>query len=210
MRCWQIPGLIAFLVLFSACSEEVGNELRDRAEAGDSAAQYALGLMYEEGRVEPQDYGEAARWYRMAAEQGDVGSQVALGSLYEQGLGVTRNAAEAAKWYKMAGEQGHAGAQVTLAVMHAEESTQKISIRKCGLNPHRPRRGRSRLRTQTGSLNKIMTNMSMILLRARVLGGSTTSLVGERFQRRSQSRCGRYAGSAEALFAGAVDDERGR
>ena len=44
-------------------------EFRALAEQGDAGAQNNLGFMYSEGKGVPQDYAEAARWYRMAAEQ---------------------------------------------------------------------------------------------------------------------------------------------
>ena len=47
-------------------------DLRARAEAGDASAQYNLGLMHAEGRGVPQDFAEAATWYRKAAEQGEA------------------------------------------------------------------------------------------------------------------------------------------
>jgi len=42
------------------------------AERGDAEAQDILGNMYYNGQGVPQDYKEAARWYRKAAEQGDA------------------------------------------------------------------------------------------------------------------------------------------
>ena len=41
------------------------------AEQGVAAAQSYLGFMFETGRGVPQNYTEAAMWYRRAAEQGD-------------------------------------------------------------------------------------------------------------------------------------------
>jgi uncharacterized protein len=41
------------------------------AEQGVAAAQSYLGFMFETGRGAPQNYTEAAMWYRRAAEQGD-------------------------------------------------------------------------------------------------------------------------------------------
>jgi len=43
-------------------------EWRPLAEAGDATAQFILGGMYAKGQGVPQDYGEAAKWYRKAAE----------------------------------------------------------------------------------------------------------------------------------------------
>ena len=39
------------------------------AERGDVHAQFYLGRMYREGEGVPQDYAEAANWYRLAAYQ---------------------------------------------------------------------------------------------------------------------------------------------
>ena len=39
------------------------------AVQGAAAAQFDLGLMYENGQGVPQDYAEAVKWYRLAAEQ---------------------------------------------------------------------------------------------------------------------------------------------
>ena len=81
----------------------------------------ALPSYYEQGqRCVPQNYAEAAKWYRKAAEQGDALAQLSLGSLYEQGQGVPQNYAEAAKWYRKAAEQGDALAQLSLGSLYEQ------------------------------------------------------------------------------------------
>ena len=40
------------------------------AEQGDAAAQFNLGVMYNNGRGVLKDEAEAVRWYRLAADQG--------------------------------------------------------------------------------------------------------------------------------------------
>jgi TPR repeat protein len=55
--------------------------------AGDAAAQFNLGVMYENGEGAPQDYAAALTWYRSAADQGHAGAHCNLGVFYEQGLG---------------------------------------------------------------------------------------------------------------------------
>ena len=50
----------------------------------------------------PQDYAEAARWYRRAAEQGDAQAQYNLGLAYARGEGVTQNPVEAHMWFNLA------------------------------------------------------------------------------------------------------------
>jgi len=67
----------------------------------------------------PQDYSEAARWYKLAAEQGHREAEFNLGLMYAAGDGVTRDDREAARWYRLAAEQGLAEAQFNLAAFYA-------------------------------------------------------------------------------------------
>jgi hypothetical protein len=71
------------------------------AEQGEPSAQSYLGFMFETGRGVPQNYTEAAMWYRRAAEQGDSLAQYSLGLLYDKGQGVPRNIVEANKWLNL-------------------------------------------------------------------------------------------------------------
>jgi len=89
--------------------------LRARAEAGDANAQYEVGAKYYKGDVFPQDYSQAARWFRKAAEQGHPTSQFNLGYLYEHGEGVAQDYVQAVHWYWKAADQGFAPAQSNLA-----------------------------------------------------------------------------------------------
>jgi hypothetical protein len=75
--------------------------------------------MYAEGLGVPQDFQEAAKWYRLAAEQGFVDAQF-LGRIYAEGRGVPQDFQEAAKWYCLAAEQGDAAAQFNLGRMYAD------------------------------------------------------------------------------------------
>ena len=86
---------------------------------GDAAAQMKLGDVYANGHGVPQDYGEAARWYRLAADQGYAAAQIALGLVYYIGLGVPKDDEEAARWYRLAAEQGDAKAQRRLGDMYS-------------------------------------------------------------------------------------------
>lgn len=93
---------------------------RQAAERGDSVAQGRLGYLYMNGKGVPQNYGEAARWYRKAAEQGHAGGAYWLGYLCETGQGVQQSSGEAAKWYRRAAEQGDAEAQKRLALLYLQ------------------------------------------------------------------------------------------
>ena len=46
-------------------------EIREDAAAGDRHAQYALGLIYAEGRGIPEDPAQALYWLSLAVDQGD-------------------------------------------------------------------------------------------------------------------------------------------
>jgi TPR repeat protein len=71
------------------------------AQRGEPAAQSYLGFMFETGRGVPQNYTEAAMWYRRAAEQGDSLAQYSLGLLYDKGQGVPQDIVEASKWLNL-------------------------------------------------------------------------------------------------------------
>ena len=62
------------------------------ATAGDTKAQFDLGVCYTEGNGVPEDYAEALKWFRKAADQGNPIAQYNLGLLYVQGRG------RAGKW----------------------------------------------------------------------------------------------------------------
>jgi uncharacterized protein len=81
------------------------------ARLGDSAAQYRLGKIYDEGRDVPKDEPRAMTWYRLAAEHGIPDAQCAVGLMYAQGRGTPRDDAEAVKWIALAADQGHPEAQ---------------------------------------------------------------------------------------------------
>ncbi len=88
------------------------------ARGGDSAAQIALGLLYENGYGVARDYARAVAWYQHAAEQGDAKGQYELGMKYLKGQGVARDADEALRWLRAAAEQGLPEAQYELGLFY--------------------------------------------------------------------------------------------
>ena len=95
-------------------------ELRPLAEKGDAQAQFKLGFMYDRGNGVPQDFQEAASWYRKAAEQGNAPAQFYLGQIYDLGKGVEQDYKEAAIWYSKAAEQKEALAQLNLGFLYEQ------------------------------------------------------------------------------------------
>ena len=47
----------------------------NRADAGDSIAQYEMALRYADGEGVPQDYREAMAWFAKAAANGNANAQ---------------------------------------------------------------------------------------------------------------------------------------
>jgi len=75
--------------------------LVDATEQGDAEAQYNLGVMYYSGEGVPEDYTEAAKWFRKAAEQGHAEAQYNLGVMYDSGDGVPKDDVEAYAWLSL-------------------------------------------------------------------------------------------------------------
>ena len=86
--------------------------------ARGASAQALLANMYYFVQGVPQDYAEAARWYRFAAEQGDVEAQRLLGIMHYFGQGMRRTMLRRARWYRLAAEQGNADAQTRLGLLY--------------------------------------------------------------------------------------------
>jgi uncharacterized protein len=102
-------------------------QVRKQGERGDISAQFALGFMYQNGKVlgVPQDYTEAARWYRMAADQGDYAAMHELGLMYFDGKGVPQDYATAYMWLDLAAARSPA--QETNAAEARDEIARKMT-----------------------------------------------------------------------------------
>ena len=109
-------------------------ELRKSAEAGDTSAQYRLGLLYGEGNGIPQDSLQAKEWFEMAAMQGHAGAQLHLGMLYLDGNGAPQSAQMALVWFSRAAEQEEGWRlRNSGGCMHeGEECSRTLSRPTCG------------------------------------------------------------------------------
>ncbi|MFQ5959499.1 MAG: peptidoglycan-binding protein, partial [Alphaproteobacteria bacterium] len=83
---------------------------RPLAEAGLADAQFALGVMHQNGEGGVRDYRQAAIWYAKASEQGHTDAQFNLGTMYRYGIGLTQNLVEAYALFDLAAASGHAEA----------------------------------------------------------------------------------------------------
>ena len=116
--------------------------VRNTANRNTAKAEYMLGLAYSYGEGVPQNYVEAASWYRRAADKGDAGAQSDLGELYlnggvlkekdgsegknqplvrDNGGGIfQKDYGLAAFWLRKAAEQGDSGAQNDLGLLYED------------------------------------------------------------------------------------------
>lgn len=115
-RHWFVALLPPLLIMWNIWGlkfekKRIISTMKQQAASGNAGAQYGLGGLYFDGLGVPQDYAQAAFWYRKAAEQGDLGAQYKLGVLYCYGVAVTQDYAQAAAWFRKATEQADAVAQ---------------------------------------------------------------------------------------------------
>jgi hypothetical protein len=118
---WHIIAALFGMLCFFSGETWAGADLltlQSCAPKGDAYCQWDLADRYIHGRGVPQDYAEAALWYRKSAEQGQKNSQLDLAILYLDGCGVPQSAEEAVKWMRKAANQGHTPAQGRLADLY--------------------------------------------------------------------------------------------
>jgi TPR repeat protein len=87
-------------------AEELVDELRRKADQGDTDAMVDYGILLERGDGVPQDLFEARRRYRQAAGRGNLRGMVNLGSFLVTGRGGRRDQKEAQGWFRRAAEAG--------------------------------------------------------------------------------------------------------
>src|SRR5262245_58025868 len=103
MKASQLAS--ARLLLFFACVVQVCGqpneadhklfeEVKTKAEMGDTEAQFCVGFCYENGKGTTQSAVDAVKWYRKAATQGLPVAQFYLGLSYSRGSGVAKDTAE--------------------------------------------------------------------------------------------------------------------
>ncbi len=67
----------------SSCDNLSHNEIIERAENGDSEAQYILGIYYNNDRTGESDDEKSFHWLKLAAEQGHCEAQYFLGRRFK-------------------------------------------------------------------------------------------------------------------------------
>ncbi len=129
-----IPAVVFWGMLLAAAAQTGGPttaidpSLQAKANAGDAAAQVALGEHYAQAAAADHDkvqmagdYQQELAWYRKAADQNDISGEMHLAALYRDGGGKTipRDMEQAATWYRRAADQGDPTAQGTMGVLYS-------------------------------------------------------------------------------------------
>ncbi len=73
------------------------------------------------GRGVPQNYAEAAKWYRLAADGGYDKARFNLALMYNNGTGVTQDYIQAHKWYNLAAARLPPGEDRDMAVSNRDQ-----------------------------------------------------------------------------------------
>ncbi len=117
---------------------------RKGAEAEIPAAQYALGVLYLQGKGTPKDTAQAAQWFRRAADNGDLGAEVEFAIRLFNGDGVPKDEARAARYFLHAAQRGNAIAQNRVAKLYvAGRGLPKNLIEAAGWNLAAAAQGRA-------------------------------------------------------------------
>jgi hypothetical protein len=93
--------------------------MRRAADAGEIDAQYALAVLYRQGKGVTRDPVEGAIWMARAAAARNAAAEVEYGIMLFNGEGVIRNETGAAAFFLRAAEKGNPVAQNRLARLHA-------------------------------------------------------------------------------------------
>ena len=115
---WMLIGAAVIVVQAPAEAQDI-DEVRRSAEQGDVNAQHKLGRMYDIGEGVPQDYADAAGWFRLAAEQGHAEAQYNVGVMYANGQGVPQDFVSAYMWIELAAATGFEDARTARDVIAA-------------------------------------------------------------------------------------------
>jgi uncharacterized protein len=93
-------------------------EFKAAWKAGDPAAAYNIGMMYDGGYGVHNSSMEATRWYRLAADRGIVEAMNVLGIAYMRGNGVREDFHAALELFFKAAALGDAPAQYSLGALY--------------------------------------------------------------------------------------------
>jgi TPR repeat protein len=103
-------------------------ETKALAEAGNTEAQFRLGSFYAEGKVVPNDFTEAAKWFNKAGEQGHAEALYFLGVIHIRGFGTPPDNTQGYIWFCLAAKAGFESATEDCNHFAGELSPEVLTI----------------------------------------------------------------------------------
>ena len=100
--------------------------IRQLAERGDPAAQFALGAHYVTGEDVRQDFAQAVHWFSLAAEHNHAIAQSTLGAYYDIGRGVPQDFSKAYFWSILAEANGDEASKYRIPMLVSHLSRAQI------------------------------------------------------------------------------------
>jgi uncharacterized protein len=132
VRVWLALPLLVLPILLAQENDQggvpCGSEpldtpaMRQKAEGGDSMAQYLLGMHYAFGIRNDVQLSQSVYWFRKSAEQGYSEAEYRLGQAYASGRGVRNDKKAASYWFRRAAADGAVHAQFMLGLMYENGS----------------------------------------------------------------------------------------
>jgi uncharacterized protein len=134
MRTQALAGAFAALLLWALIGAADGGAqaigtLVERAEAGDSAAQFELAARHSRGEGVAADPDAAGRWLVRAAEGGHVEARAALGMGLLERASTPAETAAAIEWLTAAAGAGHLAARMLLGQTALEAGRGEEAVR---------------------------------------------------------------------------------
>ena len=96
------------------------DEMKAKAEKGDTDAQYLLGSFYRSGVGVEKDQQKAVYWLQKASEGGNAEAKLDLGVMYSIGEEIPKDGKKAVSLILQAAEQGFPMAQFLLSCGYSE------------------------------------------------------------------------------------------
>lgn len=128
LGCFAARSLL--LAAPEAATPEAMTALAQRAEAGDTAAQFELGRAHYRGAGVAKDTVKAAALLREAAEAGHVGAINSMGYLALRGEGVAQNEEEAVAWFQRGVDKDSPESKLNLGLMLRQGKKIKLDNEK--------------------------------------------------------------------------------
>ena len=102
-------------------------EVRQRADRGDSDAELKLGAAYANGQTGATNYTEAVKWLTRSADHGNVTAAAVLGAFDWAGRGGTQGYIDAYTWSAIAEAQGDEASSYRVAILQSRMSAVELA-----------------------------------------------------------------------------------